>query len=88
MSELALGQREVSLEESFDFEMGERDLVLTTAKGLLVDILKVTGGKMTLNALLGELSQNASKGLELSAKPGDLNAAPQSGEVGSESVKE
>ena len=75
--ELALGQREVNLEESFVLAVEEQDLVLTTVKQLLVDILKVSGPQ-TLNTLLGELSQNASKGLELSAKP-------QSGEVGSES---
>lgn len=71
--ELGLGQREISLEESFELSVEEKELVCKTAKDLMVEILKVSG-KQTLNALLGELVQNAGKGLDLSAKPMDVEA--------------
>lgn len=82
MSELAIGQREVNVEESLVLAVEEQDLVLVSVKALLMDILKVSG-PCSLNSLIGELVQNATKGLELSAKPISSEVL-ESGEAGSE----
>lgn len=77
--ELALGQRELSIEESVSLSPEEKELVVGQVVPLLVEILKVSG-KQTLNSLLGELSQNASQGLSLSAKPSEGSEEEESAE--------
>lgn len=66
--ELALGQRELSVESvAADFSAEEKEMVFEQAFAMLVDILKVSGSQ-TLTAVLGELAQNAAAGLAVSAQ--------------------
>lgn len=79
--ELTLGQRELTVEASLEeLSNEEKDLILFNAFQLMRDILEKSGTQ-TLSTLLGELAQNAAIGLDKSAKPLDMNAAPQNVEA-------
>ncbi|HNA25148.1 MAG TPA: hypothetical protein PLI01_00305 [Nitrospira sp.] len=67
--ELALGQREITVETQFDSLSAEEVTLLGRAAfSLVLDIVKGSGTQ-TLNAAIGELAGNADAGLDASAKP-------------------
>lgn len=83
--ELAVGQRELSVDVTLEsLSADEVNLIVGTAFSLLMDIVKASGVQ-TINAALGELSQNAAAGLAASAKP---VVASSTGEEGAEKAAE